>query len=383
MASANHSPRRILITGGAGFIGNHVTRLALGRGHAVRILDNLSPQIHGEAAQFRPPEGAEFHRGDVRSRPDWERALENVDTIIHLAAETGTGQSMYEIDRYYLVNVQGTAVLFDILANSQQSVRNVVLASSRSVYGEGAYLCRTCAAEGLRRYPAPRPKDQLEAHQWTPTCPVCGEDIDPVATREDDELAPASIYAATKLAQEQLVSVACGATGIAHAVLRFQNVFGEGQSLTNPYTGILSIFSTRIRLGLSLPIFEDGEESRDFIHVEDVATAVLACVERPASNGVTLNVGSGRPTSVMEVARLLSRLMRSDIEPHVTGEYRIGDIRHNFADIARLKREIGVSPAVSLESGMRRFCEWVQTQPIPQDLLDEANTELKARNLMG
>ena len=375
--------RRILITGGAGFIGTHLNRHALAAGKPVRILDNLSPQVHGADAAFTPPEGAEFLRGDVTVRADWERALQDVDTVIHLAAETGTGQSMYEIDRYYRVNVQGTALLFDLLANSSYGVANVILSSSRSVYGEGAYTCTACSPSGRRCYPLPRSPKQLADHDWSPKCPECGGAVEATATAESDALSPASIYAATKLAQEELVRVACQSMGIAYSVLRFQNVFGEGQSLGNPYTGILSIFSTRIRLGLPLPIFEDGEESRDFVHVEDVAKAVLACVDKPSSEGVTLNVGSGEATSVMAVAKLLCRVMGSDIVPHVTGEYRVGDIRHNFADIGELERVTGFSPQVTLDSGMQRFCDWVGSQPIPPDLLDKANAELKARGMMG
>lgn len=374
---------KLLITGGAGFIGTQLTRLALAEGHSVRILDNLSEQIHGQDAQFEPPAGVEFQRGDVASRADVESALQGIDTIVHLAAETGTGQSMYEIERYYRVNVQGTALLFDILANQAHSVRNVVLASSRSVYGEGAYLCYACDPAGARRFPDSRTPERLETRQWASLCPDCGEAIEPTATREDDKLSPASIYAATKLAQEDIVRVGCRALGIGHAILRFQNVFGEGQSLKNPYTGILSIFSTRIRLGQSLPIFEDGEETRDFVHVEDVAAAVLRCIDRPTSGGVTLNVGLGEPVSIMAVAQLLRAIMGSAIEPHVSGQYRIGDIRHNFADISRLDREIGFRPAITLDEGMRRFCAWVATQPIPQDLLDHANAELRARKLMA
>ena len=373
---------RLLITGGAGFIGTHLTRLALAGGHDVRVLDNLSEQIHGEEAEFTPPSGVEFIRGDVTSRSDLVQAIEGVDTIVHLAAETGTGQSMYEIDRYYRVNVQGTALLFDILANSDHSIQNVVLASSRSVYGEGAYLCYSCDPAGARRFPSSRSPERLEAHQWTPLCPKCEQAIEPTATREDDQLSPASIYAATKLAQEELVRVACGALGMDHAILRFQNVYGEGQSLKNPYTGILSIFSTRIRLGQSLPIFEDGEETRDFVHVEDVATAVLRCIERP-SGGVTLNVGLGEPVSILAAAQSLRRIMGSAIEPYISGQYRVGDIRHNFADVSRLESVTGFRPSISFEAGMRRFCAWVATQPIPRDLLDAANAELKARRLMA
>jgi dTDP-L-rhamnose 4-epimerase len=375
--------KNILITGGAGFIGTHLTRHALDAGHHITILDNLSPQIHGPDPHFDAPAGAEFVRGDVTVRGDWESALTDIDTVVHLAAETGTGQSMYEIERYYRVNVQGTALLFDILANSAHSVASVVLASSRSVYGEGAYFCRTCNPSGQRCFPRPRSPEQLARHDWSARCPICNSPAEPTATREHDALSPASVYAATKLAQEQLVQVVCQSMGIAHAVLRFQNVFGEGQSLANPYTGILSIFSTRIRLGLPLPIFEDGEETRDFVHVEDVANAVLAYVENPSPDGATLNVGSGRATSVLEVATLLCRVMGSDIVPHVTGEYRVGDIRHNFADVEELERLTGFRPRISLESGMERFCGWVERQPVPADMLDKANAELKARKMMG
>jgi dTDP-L-rhamnose 4-epimerase len=375
--------KKILITGGAGFIGTHLTQLALANGHQVRILDNLSQQIHGLDAQFSAPSGAEFRKGDVTERADLESALDGIDTLVHLAAETGTGQSMYEIDRYYRVNVQGTATLFDILANRSHGVQNLVLSSSRSVYGEGAYLCRQCNPQGKRCFPQARSPRQLAAHDWAPKCPDCGADVEPTATRENDRLAPASIYAATKLAQEDIVRVAAAAQGMGFAILRFQNVFGEGQSLSNPYTGILSIFSTRIRLGLPLPIFEDGEETRDFVHVEDVANAALRCVENPVQGGVTVNVGLGEATSIMHVARLLCRLMGSSIEPHVSAQYRVGDIRHNFADISALERKTGFRPTISLEDGMARFCDWVSTQPISQDLLDAANAELKARNLMG
>lgn len=375
--------RAILITGGAGFIGTHLARLALASGHKVRILDNLSPQIHGEPAHFEPPAGAEFQRGDVTVRVDLERALAGMDTVIHLAAETGTGQSMYEIDRYYRVNVQGTAVLFDILANSNHKIGNIILASSRSVYGEGAYLCGQCDPSGKRCFPSARSLKQMAAHDWTPKCPICAGDLEATATQEGDMLSPASIYAASKLAQEDLVRVATRSLGIRHVILRFQNVYGEGQSLNNPYTGILSIFSTRLRLGLPLPIFEDGEESRDFVHVEDVVQAVMRCAEKDALNEVTLNVGMGVQSSVMAVAGLLCRLMQSEIRPYVTGQYRVGDIRHNYADISMLEKMTGFVPSISLEEGMSRFCAWVRTQPIPEDLLEKANNELKERKLMG
>jgi dTDP-L-rhamnose 4-epimerase len=376
--------KRILITGGAGFIGTHLAQRAIDGGHQVRILDNLSPQIHGLNADYQPPSGTEFLRGDVTARDNVEHALRDVDTVVHLAAETGTGQSMYEIERYYRVNVGGTALLFDILANcARRPVENFVLASSRSVYGEGAYVCRSCDSAGGRCFPSPRSPEQLARQDWEPRCPHCGAAIEATATREDDALSPASIYAATKLAQEELVRVACQSMGIAHAILRLQNVYGEGQSLKNPYTGILSIFSTRIRSGLPLPIFEVGKETRDFVHVEDVVEMMLACIEEPTIDGATLNVGSGMPISVMEIAKLLCRVMQSEVVPHIAGEYRIGDIRHNFADIALAERSTGLRPRVGLDAGLERFCSWVATQTVSEDMLDQANARLKARKMMG
>jgi dTDP-L-rhamnose 4-epimerase len=371
----------VLVTGGAGFIGTHLVRKLLATGLQVRIFDNLSPQIHGQDAKFDPPSGAEFIYGDVTNRNDLERALVDVDTIVHLAAETGTGQSMYEIDRYYRINVQGTALIFDILANQQhRSVTNFVLASSRSVYGEGAYTCSACKT---RQFPPPRQKEQLARHDWDPQCPACGAKLAAAPTREDDKLQPASVYAATKLAQEELVRVSAPTLGMGYSIFRFQNVYGEGQSLANPYTGILSIFSTRIRLGLSLPIFEDGHETRDFVHVEDVADAVLASIVKPALSGVTANVGAGRATSIMEMATLLAQLMDAKQYPYVSKAYRVGDIRHNFADLTQLQEAFSVEPRIAIDEGLRRFAAWVGTQPIPEDQLDKANEELRKRNLAG
>lgn len=374
--------KTMLITGGAGFIGSHLARLALAAGHAVRILDNLSPQIHGDPPVYAPPAGAVFRQGDVTCRADLEQALDGVDAVVHLAAETGTGQSMYEIDRYYRVNVQATALMFDIMANHPHGVTSLVLGSSRSVYGEGAYRCASCDGEAGRCFPLPRSPEQLARHEWAPCCPRCGAGVVPLATHEDDRLSPASVYAASKLAQEDLVRVNCRALGIQPTVLRFQNVYGEGQSLKNPYTGILSIFSTRIRLGLSLPIFEDGAETRDFVHVEDVARAILASLTARRNAPDTINVGSGIATPIMTMARLLVTEMAGRVAPHVTAQYRVGDIRHNWADITRFADLCG-GPIISLEQGLSRFCAWVQTQPVPPDLLEKANAELKARQLMG
>lgn len=377
---------KVLITGGAGFIGSHLTRALVASGHEVRILDCLAPQIHGEVPSgldwLRQPE-IEFIRGSVTDEVTMRKALVGIDVVVHLAAETGTGQSMYEIARYNNVNVGGTALLLDILANDpNRTVKRIVLASSRSIYGEGAYNCPTCSPD-QRRYPESRSMSQLAEHKWEYACDQCGSMLQPVATHESDPAKPASVYAATKYAQEDLVRVACQALGIDYAILRLQNVYGEGQSLNNPYTGILSIFSTRIRRGQHLPIFEDGQETRDFVHVEDVARAFLAAVKHSHSINQTINVGMGVKTTVEEIASHLTAAFGAPRQLVTTNEYRLGDIRHNFAEIHRLKTVLDFAPKITLAEGMRRFAEWVNAQPIPKDLLGKANAELRSRKLMG
>ena len=375
----------ILISGGAGFIGRTLTETLMARGARIRILDNLLPQIHGEEAgvpAWTARDGIDFVRGSVTDRDTWVRALDGVSAVAHLAAETGTGQSMYEIGRYNEVNSQGTALLLDILAQSaDRQVRRIVLTSSRSVYGEGRYHCTHCGAGPL--YPGSRSAEALAAARWEPACPRCGGDLTAAPTQEIDATQPASIYAATKLAQEDLVRVACAALGIGYAILRLQNVYGEGQSLKNPYTGILSIFSTKLRHGLELPLFEDGEETRDFVHVSDVAEALArALTIEPAPDSV-INVGSGIGTSVSEVAGLLADALGKPRNLRVTGEYRLGDIRHNAADITRLRALLGFTPQVDLATGIGRFARWAAGEELPEDRLDHANAELRQRGLMG
>ena len=374
---------RVLITGGAGFIGSRLSQRLIAEGRAVRVVDTLSPQIHGPEAN--PPVWTghplvEFIHGSVTDRDLMKRALSGAEAIVHLAAETGTGQSMYEIAHYNHINSQGTAVLLDLLsAQNDASMRRIVLTSSRSIYGEGAYL----NAQGKRVFPPSRTAERLARHEWEPRDPVTTEPLQAAATRETDPPRPASIYAATKYAQEDLVRIACEAGGMGYAILRLQNVYGEGQSLNNPYTGILSIFSTRIRMGKHLPLFEDGQESRDFVHVDDVVAAIARCLEMRAAPNATLNVGSGVATSVRHVAEELSRALGQSVKVEVTGEYRLGDIRHNWADISRLASVLGLRPQVTLEDGLRRFSAWVLEQPLPEDRLDRANDELRARNLMS
>jgi dTDP-L-rhamnose 4-epimerase len=374
---------KVLITGGLGFIGLEVARVLLRQGYSVLLLDNLSPQVHGPV-----PDLAALHllrnarvkviRGDVSKPSAWAAALADMGAVVHLAAETGTAQSMYEISRYTETNVGGTAALLDHLANHTHTVRKIILASSRSVYGEGAYRCARC---GLV-YPPARSEAMLRSAEWQPECPTCKSQIAAAPTPEEAGTAPASIYAATKLAQEDLVRVATRALGIPAVIYRFQNVYGEGQSLQNPYTGILSIFSNQLRLGRTIHLYEDGQESRDFVHVSDAARAVVLGLSSDVADGATLNVGSGRPTSVEQVALLLQERLGGKAPPLVSGQYRLGDIRHGYADLTAIRSRLGFAQEVSLEEGLTRFVDWVKTQPVQPDCLPNANAELVARGLM-
>ncbi|MCX4176111.1 MULTISPECIES: NAD-dependent epimerase/dehydratase family protein [Paraburkholderia] len=377
----------ILITGGLGFIGLNLAEQLVNAGSRVRLFDNLSAQIHGALPSVDHPVLAsplvEVMRGDVGVRADLERAVEGVDAIVHLAAETGTAQSMYQMAHYNHVNTQGTALLLEVLQQQgQHKVRKILLASSRSVYGEGAFACPSCSPAEIR-YPDPRTREALAAHRWDPACPVCNAGLAPVATSEQARIHPASIYAATKFAQEELIRIGAQALGIASVVLRLQNVYGEGQSLNNPYTGILSIFSTRIRQNKSLPIYEDGLESRDFVHVSDVARAFVLALNTDVGLFDIFNVGLGEPVSVMDIASKLAQKLGSTITPHITAEYRVGDIRHCYADITRTTQVLGYTPQVGIDEGLERFVAWVRTQPLPEDRLEQANEELRRHKLMA
>ena len=375
----------VLVTGGAGFIGCALVRKLVARGCSVRVLDNLSPQIHGTDAS--PPawfadSGVDFILGSVTDRATWEKALDGVRVVAHLAAETGTGQSMYEIERYNAVNSHGTALLLDVLAQQQlRSVARIVLTSSRSVYGEGRYECRSCGSGPA--FPGTRSANALAAGLWDPRCDVCACALTAMPTLESDPLQPASIYAATKLAQEHLVAIGAAAMGINHLIFRLQNVYGEGQSLNNPYTGILSIFTTKLRHGLHLPLFEDGEESRDFVHVEDVAETLARAVVAQTLPDAIMNVGAGVGTSVREVAAGLSDCLGMPHDLRVTGEYRLGDIRHNFADIGKLEAILDYCPTIDLKEGLSRLVTWALNEALPEDGVEKANAELRERGMMA
>lgn len=369
---------KIAITGGLGFIGLHLAHRLLDHGHAPVLIDSLTPQIHGELPEVSPPEGAVVVRLDVRElgqRPD---LLEECDAVVHLAAETGTAQSMYQIAQYASVNGLGTAALLETVAACARRPRQLVLASSRSVYGEGAYEHPNRPGELLQ--PLPRTAAQMNAGQWDHLAED-GKRLIPVATPERMPMRPGSVYAATKGAQEMLVSAACAALGVQATIFRFQNVYGEGQSLRNPYTGIMSIFYNRARQGMEIPVYEDGEESRDFVHVNDVVEAITRALVADLPPGVLLNVGSGRPTSVVTLARTLIQAADLDAPVRVSGKFRLGDIRHCWADVSELQRLLGFIPQISLEAGLARFCAWARTQPAYQDRLDEATRELRRKGM--
>jgi dTDP-L-rhamnose 4-epimerase len=361
----------VLITGGAGFIGRQLTEQLLRRGHEVRVLDALLPQVHGEVDPPLLPD-VKLVEADIRDAAAVRRALEGVDHVVHLAAEVGVGQSMYAIERYVAANDLGTAVLLQALID--QPVKRVVVASSMSVYGEGLYR----DGEGRVRHDVVRRKQADGAFD-----PVDedGRAMKPLPTPETKTPNLCSVYALTKFVQEQLCLTLCPHYGIETVALRLFNVYGPGQALSNPYTGVLANFASRLLNGESPLIFEDGEQRRDFVHVEDVARAFLLALERPEAVGQIFNIGSGQHRSVSEVASELARAMNCDIEPRITGNLRAGDVRHCFADIAKAERLLGYTPLVDLPDGLEELATWLSGQT-PTDRGQQARAELAARGLV-
>lgn len=374
---------RVLITGGAGFIGSHIALQLLDKGHEVTVLDNLLEQIHGVEPDITSPlycsikNKVRFIKGDVCNKDDWEKALDGVDYVIHLAAETGTGQSMYEIKRYIDVNIGGTALLLDILANTKHHVKRVVVAESRAIYGEGKYHCEKCGDV----YPTERKDEDMTKGDFECHCPKCGGKVTMVATTEDSAIHPSSVYGVGKQVQGQLVHMICKSIGIESVSFRYQNVYGPGQSLTNPYTGILSIFSTRIKNCKEINIFEDGKESRDFVYIDDVVDATIAGMEVPEANGHVFNIGTGIATDVLTVAKTLCKHYVIDVPLKVSGNYRLGDIRHNYADITLAKKILGFEPKWTFDQGIKRFTEWVNRQELQKDNYEASLEEMKQKGL--
>lgn len=374
---------KVLITGGAGFIGSKIALMLIKKGYDVVVLDSLSEQIHGVKPEETSPlyrsikDKVEFMRGSVANRADWERALKDVDYVIHLAAETGTGQSMYEIEKYVGSNIGGTALLLDILANQPHHVKRVVVAESRAIYGEGKYICPKCGEV----YPLARKDEDMAKGDFECKCPKCGSEVQLVATTEDSMIHPTSVYGITKQVQGQLVHLVCQSIGVESVSFRYQNVYGPGQSLSNPYTGILSIFSTRIKNGNGINIFEDGKETRDFVYIDDVADATILGLEVPEANGHVFNIGTGVATDVLTVAQTLCDKYGVQVPITVSGNYRLGDIRHNYADISLALKILGFEPKWTFEKGIEQFTKWVNEQEVQEDNYEASIAEMKAKGL--
>ncbi len=367
---------RVLVTGGAGFIGSHLVDRLLADGHEVRVLDSLDPQVHNGVPDYLAPE-AELIVGDVRDAETVRKALDGVDRLVHFAAAVGVGQSMYEIEHYTSVNALGTAVVLEQVVELRDRLEKAVVASSMSIYGEGLYRC---PKDGRELAPEPRSEEQLQRHDWELHCPDCAAALEPLPTPETKPLAPSSIYAIGKRDQEEMF-IACGrAYGIPATALRFFNVYGPRQALSNPYTGVAAIFASRLLNGHAPIVFEDGEQSRDFVHVSDIVAGVAAALEPGAGDFSALNLGGGEVTSVRQIAEMLASGLGVAIEPEIRDSYRAGDIRHCIGDVTRAKSELGFQPAVKFADGMSELIAWLSDQHAT-DLVDQATSALVNRGL--
>jgi dTDP-L-rhamnose 4-epimerase len=370
--------RRVLVTGGAGFVGSHLVDALLVRGDAVRVFDSLDPQVHGAERRVPGwvPADAEMVRGDVRDLDALRRALEGQEVVYHLAAAVGVGQSMYRIADYTATNTLGTANLLQALVDGKQALGRLVVASSMSIYGEGRYR----RPDGGEPAAVLRTPERLREHDWEPR-DADGTVLAPAHTDEGKPLDPTSIYALTKADQEKMVLQVGAAYGIPSVALRFFNIYGPRQALSNPYTGVAAIFSARLLNGQPPLIFEDGGQRRDFVSVHDVVQALLRAAEEEAAAGKAFNVGTGRGITVSEVARTLAGVLGVEVEPRVTGRYRVGDIRHCYADVSLAQEVLGYEPTVSFENGMRELVEWLRAQERPEDRVEDHAAELAQRGL--
>jgi dTDP-L-rhamnose 4-epimerase len=366
---------RTLVTGGAGFIGSHLVRHLVDAGDEVVVVDSLEGQVH-DATPPSIPSGTTFLRGTLENEQLVDRALQGVDRIVHLAAAVGVGQSMYEIASYVRRNTMATAVFLERLVAQRPLPSRLVVASSMSIYGEGEYEC----AEHGGLAPSPRTEAQLIAREWECRCAQCGRELRPRGTTESKPLIPTSIYAITKRDHEEMCLVTGNAYGLATTALRFFNVYGPGQALSNPYTGVAAIFASRLLNGRPPLIFEDGRQSRDFIHVSDIVAGIVRALETDQAAGEAVNLGTGRPTTVAEVARALIEGLGVEVEPELTGQYRAGDIRHCYADPSRAEELLGFRATVTLDEGMRALIAWLSDQDAV-DRVDLATRELAARGL--
>lgn len=369
---------KVLVTGGAGFIGSFIVDELVQKGHDVVILDNLDKQVHTTGM---PPawlnKKAEFIKGDVRNKDDVRKAMDGVETVFHEAAAVGVGQSMYEMNYYVDVNTRGTANLLEFLANEEHSVKKMLVAASMSEYGEGLYKCGKC---GLVEPPL-RGEEQMAKGDFEQHCPKCDSILEPVPTPETKHLDCNSVYALTKKDQEELFLMVGKAYGIKAVALRYFNVFGPRQSLSNPYTGVAAIFMSRIKNNNAPVIYEDGIQSRDFVSVHDIAQANMLAMESNAANYEVFNVGAGSQIAIKQVAEILAKLQGSKIKPEITNKFRKGDVRHCFSDISKIKKKLGFKPKVSFEEGMKEIIQWSQDVKAV-DKFEQATAELKKKGLV-
>lgn len=367
----------ILITGGAGFIGSHLTDRLIEKGYHVRIFDNLEPQVHqGKKPDYLNP-AAEFIPGDVRDYARLQKALCGCEAVFHLASAVGVGQSQYRVEHYVDTNIRGTATLFDILVNRKNKVAKIIVAASMSSYGEGLYRCQECGIvkPGLRLEP------QLLRKEWEPRCPGCRSPLKPLATSEKTPFDCNSIYALTKKVQEETALMLGKTYRIPTVSLRFFNVYGTRQSLSNPYTGVTAIFLSRLKNNRPPTVYEDGNQTRDFISSDDVCRALVLALENKAADYEIFNVGSGKPVQIAEIARILAKALRKKIGPEITKTFRKGDVRHCFADIRKIRKRLGWQPTVTFEKGMQNLIAWARKAPA-EDRFPQAEAELSAKKLI-
>jgi dTDP-L-rhamnose 4-epimerase len=374
------SIRDVLVTGGAGYIGSHLVDALVARGYAVTVLDNLEPQVHRSGSwPSYANAGAVYVQGDVRDRRVFEPLVLASQAIVHFAAAVSVGQSMYQVDRYVDVNTRGTALLLDILVNAKHSVEKVLVASSIGVYGEGAYECATHGVVA----PVIRAEPLLAARDWEQRCPHCHEHVRSIPTPEDKALYRDNIYSMTKYHQEEMVLLIGKTYGIPAVAPRFFNVYGPRQSLSNPYAGVAAIWLSRLLNGKQPVVFEDGGQLRDFVSIHDVVDCLVLMLEQSGADYLPVNVGSGETVTILDIARLLARLLGSNIEPEVTQTGRKFDIRHNTADITRARQTLGFAPKVSLEQGFAELIDWARSSPDGAvDFFDRALDELRAKGLL-
>ena len=370
---------KVLVTGGAGFIGSHLVDKLVEMGDEVVVVDSLEGQVHTNKPDYLNLK-ARYVFEDIRDTSVLTKAIEGVEVIFHEAAAVGVGQSMYQVEKYVEVNTMATAKLLDILVNEEHEVKKLIVASSMSIYGEGAYECENCGVV----YPELRAEEQLKKREWEMECPKCGKIVKPISTSEDKPLHPTSIYAITKRDQEEMCLNIGRAYGIPTVALRYFNVYGPRQSLNNPYTGVCAIFSSRIKNSNPPLIFEDGLQSRDFVSVHDIVQANILAMESSNADYEVFNVGTGKAINILEIAHALIKLYNKDkeLEPNITNKYRAGDIRHCFADISKITNKMGYKPKVDFEEGMKELVEWGEKEEAV-DKFEEAHEELKARRLVG